>query len=71
MNNTTLENENFTLLEDKIEFYISFLMNIILLSTTIISEFMGSSKCKSNGIIHGIVKKLSKNNLKYDDENTV
>jgi len=39
--------------------YLSYGLNILLLIATIYSEFAGLSKCKSNGILDGIVKKVN------------
>ena len=39
---------------------ISYVFNFILLAITIYSEFSGASKCsKSNGIVHGIMRATS------------
>lgn len=47
--------------------YISYGLNVVLLITTIVSEWMANSKCKSNGIIDGIKKTVSR---RIDDVNT-
>ena len=39
--------------------YISYALNVFLLATTVISEYMGHSKCKSNGIVDGIKRSVS------------
>tara|TARA_R100000231_G_scaffold37543_1_gene32921 strand:- start:43 stop:345 length:303 start_codon:yes stop_codon:yes gene_type:complete len=39
--------------------YISYALNLFLLATTVISEYMGHSKCKSNGIVDGIKRSVS------------
>jgi len=58
MYNTT-ELNNDCKSEEDLKFYISLAVNVGLLIITTISEFMGASKCKSNGIVHGIHKTLS------------
>tara|TARA_R110002074_G_scaffold115152_4_gene245900 strand:- start:1791 stop:2003 length:213 start_codon:yes stop_codon:yes gene_type:complete len=45
--------------DDNIKFYISLGINFALTLLTVVSEGMASSKCKSNGIIHGLKKSLS------------
>tara|TARA_Y100000592_G_C5435754_1_gene300638 strand:+ start:481 stop:822 length:342 start_codon:yes stop_codon:yes gene_type:complete len=41
--------------------YISYGLNVVLLITTIVSEWMGNSKCtKSNGIVDGIKRSVSR-----------
>lgn len=61
MYNTTTSNLNShdNCQSEDIKFYISLAVNVGLLIVTTISEFMGASKCKSNGIVHGIHKTLS------------
>ena len=53
---------------EDIKFYISLGINILLGSFSVISELMGASKCKSNGIIDGIKKSMSVRNLENPNE---
>ncbi len=48
--------------------YLSYTLNFVLLITTIVSEWMGNSKCSNaNGIVDGIKKTVSR---RIDDTNS-
>ncbi len=65
MNNTTIESN---CAEPNWYSYLSYGLNVILLITTITSEWMGNSKCsKGNGIVDGIKRSVSK---RLDNVNT-
>ena len=53
------------------KFYISLLCNVGLACLTILSEAMGASKCKSNGVIHSISKTLSRTEKQLNENNQV
>ncbi len=55
--NTTFSNENCGIDYLAIGSYV---LNAVLLIATIYSEFAGISKCKSNGIIDGVVKTIDR-----------
>ena len=63
MNYTTNDIIKLDCSSEDIKFYISLGINLILGSVTMISELMGASKCKSNGLIDGIKKTISKNDI--------
>ncbi len=44
----------------KIYDFLSYGLNFILLIATVYSEVAGLSKCKSNGILDGIIKNINK-----------
>lgn len=48
--------------------YVSYILNFILLTITIISEIQGCSNCESNGIIDGSVKILKQYTCKKKTE---
>ena len=68
MMNFTTESTIFDCESEDIKFYISLGINILLGSFSVISELMGASKCKSNGIIDGIKKSMSGRNLENPNE---
>ena len=71
-NNTTTFADSFNNCSDEeMKFYISLLCNVGLSLITIISEGMGASKCKSNGLIHSISKTLSKTSDELTENNRV
>lgn len=59
MNNSFVVEEEFLECVEKFD-YVSYLLNFILLTITIISEIQGCSNCESNGIIDGSVKVLKR-----------
>ena len=64
MNNTTTETNCD---EPNWYSYISYGLNVVLLITTIVSEWMGNSKCKANGIVDSIKRSVSR---RMNDVNT-
>lgn len=54
-----LHNNNGILCENNIMNYVSYGLNILLIIATVYSEISGLSKCKSNGIIDGVVKSVN------------
>ena len=66
--NFTTESTMLDCESEDIKFYISLGINILLGSFSVISELMGASKCKSNGIIDGIKKSMSVRNLENPNE---
>ena len=56
---------------EEMKFYISLLCNVGLAFMTILSEAMGASKCKSNGVIHSISKTLSRTEKQLNENNQV
>ncbi len=48
---------------------ISYSLNVLLLVATIYSEFSGASKCsKHNGIVDGIIRKISKRDITENED---
>ena len=70
-NNTTTFADSFNCSDEEMKFYISLLCNVGLAFMTILSEAMGASKCKSNGLIHSIQKSLSKTSDELTENNRV
>lgn len=68
MMNFTTESTILDCESEDIKFYISLGINILLGSFSVISELMGASKCKSNGIIDGIKKSVSMRNPEPPNE---
>ena len=53
----------------KYENIVSYSLNVLLLIATIYSEFSGASKCtKHNGIVDGIIRKISKKDINENED---